>query len=55
MSVEGRIAKLRRDHQELERQILDLEAHPGVDPLEVSDLKKRKLAIKEELQTLEQA
>ena len=55
MSVEGRIEKLRRDHQELERQILDLEAHPGVDPLEVSELKKRKLAIKEELQALEQA
>jgi hypothetical protein len=55
MSVEGRIKKLRQDHQELERQITDLEAHPGVDPLEISDLKKRKLAIKEELQGLEQA
>lgn len=53
MSIEGRIAKLRQTHQELDQQISGLESHPGADPLEISDLKKRKLAIKEELQTAE--
>lgn len=52
MSVEGRIEKLRRDHQELDQQITALEAHPAADPLEIVELKKRKLAIKEELQAI---
>lgn len=55
MSVEGRIEKLRRDHQELERKIEDLEAHPGADTLEIAELKRRKLGIKEELSGLERA
>jgi hypothetical protein len=55
MSVEGRIEKLRRTHEELERQIAELEAHPGADSLEIAEVKKRKLAAKEELQALGQA
>lgn len=55
MSIEGRAEQLRRNYQELENQITDLEAHPAVDPLEIVTLKKRKLAIKEELQAIERA
>ena len=55
MSVEGRIEQLRRTHQDLERQIAELDSHPAADPLEIVELKKRKLAIKEELQAIERA
>jgi len=55
MSIEGRIRKLQQSHEELDRQIADLEAHPGAETLEIVQLKKRKLAIKEELQALRQA
>ena len=53
MSIEGRAEQLRRTHQELDRQITELEAHPAADPLEIVEMKKRKLAIKEELQAIE--
>ena len=53
MSIEGRVEQLKRTHQELDRQIADLEAHPAADPLEIVELKKRKLAIKEEIQAIE--
>lgn len=49
MSIEGRAEQLKRTHQELDRQIAELEAHPAADPLKIVELKKRKLAIKEEL------
>jgi len=39
----------------LERQIAELDSHPAADPLEIVELKKRKLAIKEELQAIERA
>jgi len=55
MSIEGRARKLQETHEELDRQITDLEAHPGVNTLEIVALKKRKLAIKEELQAIDQA
>jgi hypothetical protein len=54
MSIEGRVRKLHMTHEDLDRQIADLEARPGADTLEIVELKKRKLAIKEELQTLQQ-
>jgi hypothetical protein len=54
MSIEGRVRKLHMTHEDLDRQIADLVARPGADTLEIVELKKRKLAIKEELQTLQQ-
>lgn len=50
MSREGYINRLARDHADLDRQIQEAQQHPGVDRLEISDLKKRKLRIKEELE-----
>lgn len=55
MSIEGRARKLHQTHQELDQQITALEAHPGADPLEIVELKKRKLAVKEELAAIERA
>jgi hypothetical protein len=55
MSIEGRAAQLKRTHQELDQQIAELEAHPAADPLKIVELKKRKLAVKEELHAIERA
>lgn len=52
MSIENRLASLRSKHDELDREIARLEAAPSVDHLEITALKKRKLALKEEIENL---
>ena len=54
MSVENRIISLKKKHSDLEDQISALEAAPAPDHLAVTDLKKQKLAIKEEIAALEE-
>jgi len=55
MTVENRILSLKKKHSELEDQISLLELSPATDDLTIRDLKKQKLAIKEELTALEAA
>lgn len=55
MSVVNHLAVLHRRHAELEDKIRDWQHHPGADDLELQDLKKRKLQIKEEIARLERA
>lgn len=55
MTVENRIISLKKKHADLEDKIAALEAAPSADDLEIRDLKKEKLAIKEELTALEAA
>lgn len=52
MSTESHLAELERRHADLERQIADMVAHPSADPLEVSELKRRKLQLKDEISRL---
>lgn len=52
MSLESHIAELRRKHTEIEREIDEALGHPSVDDLEISRLKRRKLAIKDEMEKL---
>jgi hypothetical protein len=52
MSVESHLAELERQHQALEREIEEAMAHPGVDDLEITELKRRKLRIKDEMERL---
>jgi hypothetical protein len=52
MSVQSHIDELERKHAELERELETALAHPGVDSLEVSDLKRRKLHLKDEIARL---
>lgn len=49
MSMDTRLAELERRHGDLEKQIADAMAHPGVDTLELSELKRRKLQLKDEI------
>jgi hypothetical protein len=52
MAMESHLAELERRHQALERQIEDALNHPGSDTLELTDLKRRKLHLKEEIERI---
>lgn len=54
MSMESHLAELERRHQALERQIEDAMAHPGADQLEITELKRRKLQLKDEITRLKE-
>jgi hypothetical protein len=49
MSMQSHLAELEKKHQALEDQINDYQAHPAVDDLEVVELKRRKLLVKEQI------
>jgi hypothetical protein len=51
MSQES-LADLRKSHQALEDQITEAMLHKAVDDLEIVDLKRRKLQIKDEIERL---
>lgn len=52
MSVESHLAELERRHRALDNEIQDAVSHPGTDDLEIADLKRRKLHIKDEIARL---
>ena len=54
MSLATHIAELERKHGDIERQIDEAMTHPSIDPLEIATLKRRKLAIKDEIMKLEE-
>ena len=49
MSMESHLAELERRHQVLETQIEDALSHPSTDTLTLSELKRRKLVLKDEI------
>ena len=52
MSLNGRINELANKHRELDEKISQTQKRPAADTLELKDLKRQKLKIKEELQWL---
>jgi hypothetical protein len=52
MSLASHLAELQRRHGELERELDDAMMHPSTDDLEIATLKRRKLAIKDEMEKL---
>lgn len=52
MSFEAHLAELQKKHGELDRQIDEMLSHPSTDDLEISELKRRKLLLKDEIQRL---
>lgn len=52
MSLESHLAELERRHDDLERRIDEAQMHPSIDDLEIVQLKRRKLAIKDEIEKL---
>jgi len=53
MSLESHLAELKRKHGDLEREIDEVRMHPSVDDLEIAQLKRRKLALKDEIEKLQ--
>jgi hypothetical protein len=49
MSLESHLAELQRKHGEIEQEIDEAMAHPSVTDLEIAELKRRKLAIKDQI------
>ena len=55
MSLNAHLQELRRKHEVLSRQVEAESRSPGTDTLDLTALKKRKLAIKEEITRLSDA
>lgn len=49
MSLQAHLAELEKRHESLKREIEDALAHPSVDDLEIAELKRRKLQLKDEI------
>ena len=54
MSMQTHLAELERRHRALEAEINELRAHPSIDDLEIVELKRRKLLVKDEIARLQQ-
>ena len=52
MSLANHLEELQRKHGEIERELDEAMTHPSVDDLEIVTLKRRKLAIKDEIEKL---
>ena len=52
MSLANHLEELQRKHGDIEREIDQALLHPSVDDLEIVALKRRKLAIKDEIEKL---
>ena len=52
MSIEARIRELDARHTRLDSEIEDLKKHASADSLEVARLKKEKLRIKEQVESM---
>jgi hypothetical protein len=54
MAIQAHLAELERRHQALEEEITEALAHPSADDLKVTELKRRKLLLKDEIERLRQ-
>ncbi len=52
MSLANHLEELQRKHGDIEREIDEAMLHPSVDDLEIVKLKRRKLALKDEIEKL---
>ena len=52
MALDARIRELGSRHQSLEQAIQEELRHPGHDELKLKELKRQKLRLKEEIETL---
>lgn len=52
MSLASHLDELKRKHSDIERELDEALTHPSVDDLEIAALKRRKLAIKDEMEKL---
>ncbi|MEO9336498.1 DUF465 domain-containing protein [Mesorhizobium sp. SB112] len=55
MSLANHLEELQKRHGDIERAINDARNHPSVDALTIVDLKRRKLALKDEISKLKES
>ncbi len=55
MSLGSHLTELKKKHQTLSAEIEDAESSPGADDLQINELKKQKLRLKDEIHRLETA
>ena len=53
MSIEAHLAELERRHRALEAEIAEARSHPSIDDLQIVELKRRKLLVKDEIARLQ--
>lgn len=49
MSLQAHLVELEKRHQNIEREIEAALAHPSTDDLQIAELKRRKLLLKDEI------
>lgn len=54
MSMQSHLSELERRHAEMERKIEDALLHPSTDSLELADMKRKKLKLKDEIERIRQ-
>ena len=54
MAIESHLTELERRHHALELEISDALSHPSTDDLQLRELKRRKLLVKDEIARLRQ-
>jgi hypothetical protein len=54
MAIQSHLAELERRHQALETEITEAMTHPSTDDLEIAQLKRKKLYVKDEIERLRQ-
>lgn len=52
MIIKVRLAEVERQHKELEHQIAEASAHSSTDDLKITELKRRKLILKDEIERM---
>jgi hypothetical protein len=52
MAIESHLAELEKRHHALELQINEALTHPSTDDLQLAELKRRKLHVKDEIERL---
>ena len=52
MTLKARLAELERQHKVLEDEVAEALAHSSTDDLQIAELKRRKLLLKDEIERL---
>jgi len=55
MSLSSHVEQLKKKHQDLSDKVEEAQRAPGTSDLEIADLKKQKLRIKEEIERLNES
>jgi len=54
MAIESHLAELEKRHHALEQEIAEALTHPSIDNLQIAELKRKKLHVKDEIARLRQ-